>query len=708
MPQVRLGTKTEPAIELIQSPELIVVRTRSRRSLRTAGPVPAPANAEIEDLAVELRFVEAGVEVLRIPAEGNSRSLDDRKSAIRSLPDVEFAGGVLTDITGVVPVIYTENFFIKFIDSADIDDCRQVLREASLTIKHELTFATNSFFAAAPAGTGQAVFGIASQLLERTDVEYCHPELVLERSHKTIAPQQWHLAPAVVNGININSHAAVADAHAITEGQGTIIAVIDDGVDISHAEFSSVGKIVAPYDATLKTSDPSPRSSRESHGTACAGVACADGVNGASGVAPKARLMPIRLRSGLGSIAEAEAFRWAADNGADVISCSWGPPDGKWYNLSDPVHSTIFPIPASTRSAIDYALTKGRGGKGTVVFFAAGNGNEPVQNDGYASFPSVIAVAACNDTGRRSVYSDFGPAIWCCFPSGDFGHVPFSHPAPLTAGIWTTDRSGAAGYNPGNVAFGDAAGMYTNSFSGTSSACPGAAGVAALVLAVNPELKWHEVREVLKNCCDRIDPQAGQYNAAGHSAFYGYGRLNAARAVQLAAPQPQNTVLVQRRFDAPLPDLQTVSFQLDVADPTPVAAIEVGVQLKHSYIGDLLIKLLPPGSSANGEIVLWNRSGGNQRELNRSFDSASTPALAAFVGKPCTGQWTLKIQDMAREDSGTLALFSLKLVLPHRSAAPAPQQPAAAHVATAKVASQATRSKPRSTTARKLKDQKTR
>ncbi|MFN9040662.1 MAG: proprotein convertase P-domain-containing protein, partial [Planctomyces sp.] len=143
---------------------------------------------------------------------------------------------------------------------------------------------------------------------------------------------------------------------------------------------------------------------------------------------------------------------------------------------------------------------------------------------------------------------------------------------------------------------------------------------------------------------------------------------------------------MQRRFDAPLPDLQTVSFQLDVADPTPVAAIEVGVQLKHSYIGDLLIKLLPPGSSANGEIVLWNRSGGNQRELNRSFDSASTPALAAFAGKPCTGQWTLKIQDMAREDSGTLALFSLKLVLPHRSAAPAPQQPAAAHVATAKAA----------------------
>ena len=49
---------------------------------------------------------------------------------------------------------------------------------------------------------------------------------------------------------------------------------------------------------------------------------------GASGVAPEARLMPIRLAAVLGTQAEAEAFVWAADHGADVISCSWGPLDG--------------------------------------------------------------------------------------------------------------------------------------------------------------------------------------------------------------------------------------------------------------------------------------------------------------------------------------------------------------------------------------------
>ena len=167
--------------------------------------------------------------------------------------------------------------------------------------------------------------------------------------------------------------------------------------------------------------------------------------NGASGTAPEANLMPIRLRSGLGSMSEAKAFVWAADHGADVISCSWGPADGDWWKAEDPIHKHTTVLPDSTRLAIKYALTKGRKGLGCVIPFAAGNGNEDIANDGYCSNEGVIAVSACNDSGKRSVYSDFGKAIWVSFPSNDFEYEPFKHPAPGKPGIAHHRPFGEAG-----------------------------------------------------------------------------------------------------------------------------------------------------------------------------------------------------------------------------------------------------------------------
>lgn len=151
----------------------------------------------------------------------------------------------------------------------------------------------------------------------------------------------------------------------------------------------------------------------------------------------------------------------------------------------------------------------------------------------------MIAVAACNNFGKKSAFSDFGNAVWCTFPSNN------GRPSQ-TPGIWTTDRSGLVGYNPGKIDQGDAAGNYTNSFGGTSSACPGAAGVAALILSRNPNLRWYQVREIIKQACDRIDPVAGNYDTNGHSPLYGYGRLNARKPAELGGQ-------LNRR---PLPSLQ--------------------------------------------------------------------------------------------------------------------------------------------------------
>ncbi len=537
MYKVKYGGKKGKTIDLVESQDKVVIRTKDNKEL-DAAPLSTACRKLVDETTEVAAFPEAGVTVRRVspdaadpnPEGAETRKRDKTRAALKDEAAIRFAGRVLEDAESGEVVLYTENFFIKFYDKTSETDCQAVLDKYQLKTKNKLPFAKNAYFVEAAEGAGLKVFEIAENILKEKNVEFCHPELVQERRFKSIHPLQWHLGPTAINGKSIDAHVDIQKAWTFTRGRGVTIAVIDDGMDAAHPEFE--GRIVHPFDATMHIPDSSPKSPDDNHGTACAGIACAAGLqDGASGTAPEANLMPIRLRSGLGSMAEANAFVWAADHGADVVSCSWGPADGQWWNPDDPTHRRHTPLPDSTRLAMEYALKKGRNGKGCVILFAAGNGNEDTANDGYAGFPGVIAVAACNDTGRRSVYSDYGKSIWVSFPSGDFGWKPFQHPAPISEGLRTTDRISEAGYETGN---------YVNSFGGTSGACPGMAGVAALMLAVNPALTPTEVKDLIRQSCTRIDESGGEYDERGHSVWYGYGRINAGLAVENARKAAKN------------------------------------------------------------------------------------------------------------------------------------------------------------------------
>jgi hypothetical protein len=518
------GGKNGKKYILHESNDMVVVRTRNSRNLKDAV-FSDKGKKALKDFSLEMEFPEADISVLKAKDSiKDSLAVRDKvRSALKKEPEIRFAGRVLVDADGKTLVLYTENIFIKFHDNINTETCEKILGDNSLTIKQKPDYAKNTYFVSAPENTGLQIFEIAESLLSKNEVELCHPELIRKRSLKNIHPGQWHLKTTTINGVKVNASVKADLAQKLSLGENIIIALIDDGFDIDHPEFNRPGKVVHSRDVTANSNDPRPKNIYNNHGTACAGVATAAGIK-ASGVAPGAVFMPVRLSSNLGSIAESNAFKWATDHGADIISCSWGPEDGNWSDPDDPVHTTQVDMPDSTRLAMDYAVSSGRNGKGCIITFAAGNGREDIKFDGYASYHKVIAVAACNDTNKRSVYSDYGSSVWCSFPSSDFGYTPFNHPDPLTPGIYTTDRMGTAGYN--------ANGDYTDDFGGTSSSCPGVAGTVALMLSANPELTWQQVKEIIRDTSEKIDKSDGQYDSQGHSRFYGYGKIDADKAVR--------------------------------------------------------------------------------------------------------------------------------------------------------------------------------
>ena len=91
--------------------------------------------------------------------------------------------------------------------------------------------------------------------------------------------------------------------------------------------------------------------------------------------------------------------------------------------------------------------------------------------------------------------------------------------------------------------------------------------------------------------------------------------------------------------------------------------LAVYVRLEHTYIGDLLITVAPPLNSGLAEVVLHNRAGGSRDNLEMLYDPSNTPGLAAYAGKKCNGTWTVRVEDKAAQDSGTLVQIGLQLSL---------------------------------------------
>lgn len=346
--------------------------------------------------------------------------------------------------------------------------------------------------------------------------------------------EQWHLnsrehrshTKTAGNPVHINTFEAWNSGY---NGRGTVIGIVDDGLERTHPDLSGNFRGDLSYDWNDDDNDPTP-SRRDGHGTSASGVAAADADTSCGvGVAYGAGLAGQRL---LGSWAtdseEAQALsnhcRSASQGGSgagseetnviQVYSNSWGPIDDG-ARLDGPGRLAA--------AAIEHCIEYGRGGKGSIYVWAGGNGRNRLDNsnyDGYANSRYTIAVAATDDYGKFTWYSEPGANIICTAPSSGDSY----------RGIVTTDLQGSHGANPH--------GDCTTSFGGTSATSPQVAGIAAMMLQANPRLGWRDVQHILASSSKVVDRSPGQWiqNDAGyfHSYSYGFGLVDASEAVRQA------------------------------------------------------------------------------------------------------------------------------------------------------------------------------
>jgi len=312
-------------------------------------------------------------------------------------------------------------------------------------------------------------------------------------------PMQWHLHNTGQLGGTPDADINAPEAWEITTGDPNIvIAIVDTGVDLNHPDL--VNNLVAGYDFYDDDNEPNDV---HSHGTLCAGLAAAEGNNyiGVIGVTWNCRIMPIRFREQLVAWTYmsdlAEGLRWAATNGADVINCSF-----LVDSSSSIEHSAIVDI--TKPGGI------GREGKGCIVVACAGNDSKrglPYP----AKYPEVICVGATDCNDEYWEFSNYGSELEIMAPSS--GHYkPTSIP-----GIWSTDITGSAGDNESD---------YIGRCTGTSTSAPIVAGVAALILSLEPDLTNEEVRHF-------ITQSARDLGEPGRDEYYGWGRVDARAALDM-------------------------------------------------------------------------------------------------------------------------------------------------------------------------------
>lgn len=269
-----------------------------------------------------------------------------------------------------------------------------------------------------------------------------------------------------------------------------IVAIVDSGVDASHPDLRN--QLVAGYDFV---NDDADASDDNGHGTQMAGIVAAEAFNGigVSGIAPRCKLMPIKVLDGSATgvySAIADGIAYAADHGARVINLS----------LTGSEASPML------ESAVKYAAARG-----ALVIAAAGN--DGIGNPAYpAAYANAVGVSATDQHDKVAGFSNYGSWVALAAPG---------------VSILTTNLIQPGG----STAYG--------STSGTSAATAFVSGALALLLSAHPELSPASAVSTLAN-------SARDLGTAGWDPYAGWGRIDVAAALTGSPASPVPTAVPDR------------------------------------------------------------------------------------------------------------------------------------------------------------------
>ncbi|MFD6891246.1 S8 family serine peptidase [Streptomyces sp. NPDC059957] len=455
--------------------------------------------------------------------------------------------------------------------------------------------------------------------------------------------KQWDLfEPAA--GMNVPA------AWDTTTGSGVTVAVIDTGY-VAHSDLAA--NVVAGYDFIASSTAARDGNGRDNnpadqgdwsaagecgtgskasdsswHGTHVAGTIAAATSNskGIAGIAYGAKIQPVRVLGKCGGATSdiVDAITWASGGTVSGIPANATP--AKVINMSLGGSGACT---ATYQNAINAAV-----GRGTTVVVAAGNSNSDAAGFSPASCNNVINVASSNRTGDRSFYSNYGAIIDVAAPGGETRRATDT-PGTITTpenGIWSTLNAGAT--TPGAENY--------EPYQGTSMAAPHVAGLAALLKSANSALTPAQIESAIKT---NARPLAGTCTGG-----CGTGLADAAATVAAVTSTPP-TPGFENTTDFAIGDNTTVESPITVTGVTgnAPATLKVGVNIVHTYIGDLKVDLVAPDGSV---YTLHNRTGG-------SADNIATTYTVNASSEVANGTWKLRVNDNAGGDIGKIDSWNL-------------------------------------------------